>query len=245
MACDGGGRPGRESKQCQQLMSGNRPGAEGLGRGTAIAHPDRRAGGGRVGGWGPEQGGSMRADRGSPGDPTLHTDRQTDRGEAARPPPPADSHLQLWPKGTCHVPSSLCLPWLPPSLQTVQNRGGKEIEPGTPTLHAGKQESGVLRPLSFLGLGFPKFTGEGRCTLRAPTLTFQPSPSLYTAPAASGTHPSRPLPPNLNASNRPSSSGWGESTPGKLPFLSCPGHRWGGSVLHAPGCHLSPEIAEF
>lgn len=33
MACDGGGSPGRESKQCQRLMSGNRAWGRGPGEG--------------------------------------------------------------------------------------------------------------------------------------------------------------------------------------------------------------------
>lgn len=60
----------------------------------AIAHPDRRA---ARGGWGLEVGESMKADSGYPGDPTPHTDRQTDRVEAARPLTPGWLPSQLWP----------------------------------------------------------------------------------------------------------------------------------------------------
>lgn len=173
MACDGGGCPGRESKQCQRLMSGNRPGAEGLGRGTAIAHPDRPAG--RGWGAGDQSGGKHESRQRGPWRPDP-LQRQTDRGKSAAPIP------RCGPRGPdCSIVSPIFGPGCAHNAQTVLDKGSWEgAAPGTPALHAGKQESG---PFSSLGLGFPIFTRRRRAgVLWAPRPEFPRLPAPCRQP---------------------------------------------------------------
>lgn len=158
----------------------------------AIAHPDRRA---ARGGWGLEVGGSMRADRGYPGDPTPHTDRQTDTVEAARPltsgwlPSPAVAPMAL--PLLHHLP---CLTrWAVPLPHTESFTGQRKppqegvlkLGPSHCTLES-KNWSFEALPLS--GPRFPNLykAEEGRHALRSPPCPDFPwslFSSLHAAPA--------------------------------------------------------------
>lgn len=215
MACDGGGRPGRESKQCQRLMSGNQPGAEGPGRGTVIAHPDRRAGGG---GPGTRGGGEHESRQRVPWRPDP-AHRQTD-GQGRQPGPQpllAPIPPLPWPKGPGLFHHLSCRIWLPPlqPADSVGQRrppgGGRAWDPCTACWEAGLWG---LEALSLLGPRFPHLckVEESRHILRVPPTFLSPSFPVCSPSCPRGPHPSDSPPLNLDTSNRPSSSGWAEST---------------------------------
>lgn len=69
----------------------------------------------------------MRADRGSPGDPTLHTDIQKDGGEAAKTLPPAPCPGWLLSPAVISGDLTLASPLLdlaghPSPLKTLQDK---------------------------------------------------------------------------------------------------------------------------
>ena len=190
MACDGGGRPGRESKQCQRLMSGNRPGAEGLGRGTAIAHPDRPAG--RGWGAGNQRGGEHESRQRVPWRPDP-LQRQTDgQRKGSRPPSPAVA------QGDLTVPSSLPSSDLaaPPTRRLCRTKGpGRGLLLGPPHCMLGSRNLGPSPHLASVSPSLQRGGGQG-CS-GPPILTFHASPLPVVSPSCpQGPHPSRQSSPN-------------------------------------------------